>query len=374
MSPLSPLQPGPEPTPSGERRPGPTPDDASMQALAEALRSSSIIIRLVFIALAAALVISCFRTVDPQEKAIVLRLGRPVGTDEQALLGPGPHFVFPYPVDELVRIPVGEAQTVSSTVGWYATTPALEAARNEPPPGPTLNPSTDGYLMTGDGSVVHARGTLRYRIQEPGISYMLEFARGSNLVRNVLNNAMVHAAARSTVEVTRDPTAYREKVAERLNQLIAVQKLGVTVDQLSVQVIAPRQLTADFARVAEAEVRRTTALSEARQYESETLSRARSGATARVNSAQAERRRLVESVAAEAKRFADILPEYRKNPRIYADLRLAEAMQRISTNVTDKVVLQDRTDGRQRELRLLLNREPAKPKEIQRPAPDEHNH
>jgi hypothetical protein len=37
-------------------------------------------------------------------------------------------------------------------------------------------------------------------------------------------------------------------------------------------------------------------------------------------------------------------------------------MGRVLTNVSEKIYLPDRADGKSRELRLLLNREPLKPK------------
>jgi len=351
-----------------------TPDDSSSQALSEALRSSFVIIKLIMIALVVVFLGSGFFTVGPQEKAIRLRFGKPVPEDEAAPLGPGLHWAFPYPIDEVVKIPVGEVQAVSSTIGWYYTTAAMEAARNEPPSGPTLNPATDGYLLTGDGNIVHARGTLRYRITEPGLRYTLDFAAASNFVRNAFNNALLYAAAHSNVEITRDTTAFREKATARLNQLIGAQNLGITVDQLAVQVIPPRQLTADFVRVLEAEVKSSTTLNEAKKYANETLSKAQAEAKARVNTAEAERKALVEQVASEAKRFSDLLPEYRKNPALFRDLHYAEALQRIYPNVSEKVIVQERGNGQPRELRLLLSREPPKPKAIDIPKAHEDKH
>ncbi len=362
----------PNPAPSSPR-PGAA-DDTSSQALAEALRSSFVIIKLIMMALVVVFLVSGFFTVGTQEKAIRLRFGKPLPGDEASPLGPGLHWAFPYPIDEVVKIPVGEVQTVTSTIGWYYTTPAMEAAKNEPPPGPTLNPNTEGYLLTGDGNIVHARGALRYRIAEPGLRYALDFLAASNLVQNAFNSALLYAAAHSTVEVTRDSTAFREKAAARLNDLIAGQNLGITVEQLAVQVIWPRYLNTDFVRVIEAEIKSSTARNEARKYESETLNKARAEARVRINSAEAERKALVDMVAADARRFTDLLPEYRKNPQLFRDLRYAEALQRIYPNVSEKVVLQERGDGRARELRLLLSREPAKATSIEIPKAHEDKH
>jgi membrane protease subunit HflK len=377
MSP--PLEPPPAAAPKATRPPQPPPprpessEDASAQALAEALRSSFLIVRVIMILLVAVFLFSGFFTVGPQEKALILRLGRPVAEDESALLGPGPHWAFPYPIDEPVRIPLGEVQTVTSTVGWWKTTPAQEAAGTEPPPGPTLKPDQDGYLLTGDGGIVHARATLRYRIAEPGLRYKFDFSAASNAVQHALDNALVWAAASSTVQITRDSTPFREKAAARLDQLIRQQKLGIVVDQLAVEVKPPRQLAADFDRVLQAEVQRNAALADAQQYANTTTNQALAQAHALLSLAQAERKNLVELLSAEAKRFSELLPEYRKNPGLFMALRRAEALQRLATNLAECIVVQEAGPGQQRQIWLQLSREPQKIK-LPEPPKTEHVH
>src|SRR6185436_6647508 len=152
---------------------------AESQALSDALKSSFGIVRVILVVMVLVFLGSGFFTVGTQEKAIILRLGKPVGKDEKALLGPGPHWAFPYPIDEVVRIPVSQVQTIRSAVGWYETTTVMEATGVTPPPTDTLNPLTQGYVLTGDGNIIHVRGELRYRIAEPGLTYALNFANVS---------------------------------------------------------------------------------------------------------------------------------------------------------------------------------------------------
>ena len=54
---------------------------------------------------------SGFFQVGPSEKAVILRFGKPVGEGKSVLLGPGLHWSFPYPIDEVVKIPITEIQT-----------------------------------------------------------------------------------------------------------------------------------------------------------------------------------------------------------------------------------------------------------------------
>src|SRR5476649_2342669 len=142
-------------------------DDAGSQALAEALGSSFAIVKIVMVLMVVAFFCSGFFTVGPQEKAMILRFGKPVGDGPKALLTAGLHWSLPYPIDEVVRIPITEIQKISSNNGWYLTTPEAELSGEEMPSGTSLNPAVDGYVITADRNIIHTRATLYYHIEQP---------------------------------------------------------------------------------------------------------------------------------------------------------------------------------------------------------------
>src|SRR5438270_1746090 len=144
-----------------------TPMDSGSQALSEALRSSFVVVKIVMVILVFVFLGSGIFTVGPNERAIILRLGRPVGEGEKALLGPGLHASWPYPIGEFQRVSITGIQRVTSRAGWYAVTPEQELAGTEPPAGVTMNPAVDGYALTADGNIVHTRATLPYKINDP---------------------------------------------------------------------------------------------------------------------------------------------------------------------------------------------------------------
>ena len=350
-------------------------EDAGTQALADALKSSFAIVKVVMAGLLILFLFSGFFVVGPQEKAIKLRFGVPVGGGDGKLLGPGPHWAFPPPIDEVVRIPVGQVQAINSSIGWYATTAVNEAAGTEPPPGESLRPVQDGYLISGDENIIHLRATLRYRIAEPGLRYMLDFANASNVVENAFNNALLFAATRHKVDdaLTRDQAGFREVARNRFEQLVAQHNLGITEIQIdNMQVIPPRQLKEAFARVSEAEVRRAKELNEARTYENQTISKARAEAESRKNLGEAERTRLVEFVAAEVERFTNNLPAWHANRELFTQQHQSEVLRIIYASAQEKVVAPARGSGASRELRLQINREPVKPKVLEMPKGEDH--
>ena len=340
-----------------------TSDDAGSQALAEALHSSFAIVKVVMVLMVLAFFGSGFFTVGPQENAVILRFGRPVGQGQKALLKAGLHWSFPYPIDEVVKIPITEIQQMKSTIGWYFTTPEQELIGIEPTTSGSLNPAVDGYVFTADRNIIHTRATLYYHIEDP-IRFVFGFESASNTVQNALDNALLYTASHFNVDdvLTRDVAGFRDAVLQRVSDLTEQEQLGIVIDQCELQSIPPRQLQDVFTRVTSARENRNKVLNDAHSYENQVLSQAGAQATSITNAAESARTRYVQSITAEAKRFGDLLPKYESNPSLFAQQILVQTMGQVLTNVQDKIFLPQRADGKPRELRLMLNREPPQPK------------
>jgi membrane protease subunit HflK len=350
------------------------PDDAGSTALADALRSSFLIVKIIMVLMVVIFFISGFFIVEPQQRAVVLRFGKPVGEGDKALLGPGAHWSWPPPIDEVVKIPFSAVQEANSTVGWYATTAQQELTKTEPPPRETLDPTQDGHLLTGDANIIHARASLRYRIVDP-LQYIFAFRGAPGCVTNALDEAMYFAAAQFNVDdaLTRNKAAFSERIMRRIDQVSVQQQLGIAVEQVTVNVIPPRQLADKFKAATEAAVRSDRVTSEAQSYANEALSKAQGEAAARVGIAESDRTRLVEAVSAEAKRFSDVLPQYQANPELFKQLWLAEVVQRVFTNADERLYVPTQTDGKKQTLWLPLSRTPLKPKPAPEPAKEDHH-
>jgi modulator of FtsH protease HflK len=339
------------------------PDDAGSQALAEALRSSFAIVKIVMLLMVITFFASGFFQVGPQEKAVILRFGKPVGEEQKTLLTAGLHWSFPYPIDEVVKIPITEQQIVLSTVGWYFTTPEQELSGEEIPSGASLNPAIDGYVITADRNIIHTRATLRYHIDDP-IRYVFSFAAASNTVQNMLNNALLFTAARFNVDdiLLNRVDEFREAVQQRVTDLAEAEQLGIVIEQCEITSIAPRQLKNVFDQVTEARENRNKLLIEAQSYTNRILSQASAQAVSMTNAAATASANYVKSINAEAKRFSDLLPYYQGNPSLFVQQTFVRTIGQVLTNVQRKEFLPQRADGQPRELRLMLNDEPPQPK------------
>ena len=337
------------------------------------MRSSFGIVKFIMVLLVALFFVSGLFQVGPQERAVILRFGKPVGEGEKALLGSGLHWSFPYPIDEVVRIPITEVQKVTSTVGWYATTPEQELSGEELPAGPSLNPAVDGYVITADRNIIHTRAAIYYQVNDPiravfhfssGTNSALNLAGVSNIVQNALNNALLNAAAHFGADgmLYNDVAGFQDAVQLRVTQLADQEDLGITIQQCSVESIPPRQLQDIFNQVTEARQNRDKVLNDAHTSEFQKTNSADAQAAAIIYEAISESSNYVATVQADAKAFSDLLPNYLVNPGLFEQQLLVQTMGQALTNANFKAYLPTTANGEPVELRLMLNREPPGPK------------
>jgi membrane protease subunit HflK len=334
----------------------PPAEDAGSQALSEALRSSFVIVKIIMVVLVLAFFSSGFFTVGPQEKAIILRMGKPVGEGEQALLNSGAHWAFPQPIDEIVRIPSSLVQDAQSSIGWMLTPEERRMGMPLPQTGNSLDPASTSYALTADTNIIQVIAMLHYRITEP-IHFHFDFVDAATFVTNDLNNSLLYATSLFPVDdvLTRQRTAFREAVTTRMEELIRQQDLGISVDRLDVDAVPPTYLLAKFNEVDTAAQKRNTARTQAQSYANTTLAVARGEAAGRTNMAESARSGLVAMVGAQAKEFNEVRAGYEHDPGFFMRIAQMFALEQIYTNAQEKILEPHQNT---RELRLNLGREP----------------
>lgn len=338
-------------------------DDPSTLALSEALRSIFGIIKVVLFLLVAIFFSSGVFQVKQNEAAVILRMGKPVGQTADVALKPGLHWAYPYPIDEIVKIPLGQSHSVTSSTGWPVVNPEQAIKGDMPSGSESMRPGVDGYTLTSDGNIIHVKAILKYRISDP-VRYTFDFANTTNLLQNFLNNAIFYTSAHFTAEkaLYGDKSSFRDMVSDRVQSLINKHNLGVTLEPISVDTSAPFNVRPSYEAVQQSDLDRNQKINSA-QGDSDKMLREAQGEYQAIRSAgMSESNQLVQAVRAEAATFTELLPLYRDDPKLFRQRVLTEKFQTVMTNAQDKFFIPHRADGEKTELRLQLNREPVKPK------------
>jgi len=334
-------------------------EDSTTLALADALSSSFKIIQGLMIGLVVIFLGSGFFTVEPNEVAVKLRFGKPVGTGEDRILQQGLHWSPPSPIGEIVKIPIGETRSVVATNCWYAVTPEMEISGQLPYATSSLRPGVDGYAITSDENIIHARADAKYLISDP-VAFKFDFLDVEDLLRNALNNALLFAAAQTTADdaLYRDRVGFKDRVRLRFLSNIQKAQLGIRLQSLDVQTFPPMFVKEAFEQVTQTEQAVSQMRNEAEGDAAQTLRRAQGEAQAIINQGMSRSNLITSRVIADAKVFEQLKPHYEANPQFFRSRLLIERMGRILTQANDTWLLPRVAPGQTQELRLQLNREP----------------
>ncbi|MHC4343479.1 MAG: protease modulator HflK [Planctomycetota bacterium] len=394
--------------------------DAAGKYLSEALRISFITLKIIMIVLVLVFFASGFRTVGSDERALVLRFGRIRGAGDKRLLGPGPHWVFPYPIEEIVKIPVGKKVNMPIDSFWYfqhpsAALPKGPKDRSRPPKN--LDPVRDGYCITqgerqsqgvlgaggNDYSIVHTKWQVIYQIDNAELFFrnisvgdvrpgQVYFDVMTESVRPLLESVVADAVVTAMVDYTIDEaTSSRDRIPRHVRSLVQkkLDELKTGIEIVSMQLTKsewPRQVDPAFQLFMLAS--QNTAISEARTYAETTLSQAAGpvaeelfavlegkdtseqqeqvlwdnvAGTARekIAHARAYRTQVVETAKANADYLQKILPEFRKRPELVVQRIYLDAIEEVLSNADEIFVIQPAEGAKDGEIRVMVNRNPA---------------
>ncbi len=253
--------------------------DPASRSLADALRVSFRLLSVIMALLVLFYLFSGIFIVKPDERAVVVRFGLLVGRDggqRGEVLKPGPHFGWPFPIDEIVRVPTGQ-QALQVDSFWYYESPA-DAGRSRErlrPAGEGLRPGWDGALLTGDNGLIHVKWGCKYQVPTNDdaavLDYVANVADVESLVVLALEDASISQASRFDAESiwSRDD-GFQKAVKEAAQEILDARRVGVQITTLEYKdTTPPLQALEAFTRVTNAEQRRAKQDTDARKIATE---------------------------------------------------------------------------------------------------------
>ncbi len=181
--------------------------------------------------------------VGPDEVAVVRRFGKPLDED----LGPGLHWRWPPPVEDVTLLQPDRVRTVEIGFRTLASgvVPGARAWSSPHETEGVRRTPDEAVMITGDGNLVELQGTLRYTVADPR-AFLFSSADPPAVLRSAAESVLREMTASHTFSdlLTTDRARLHGDALERLRQRIydlAPGGLGVRLEGLSLQDVHPPQ-------------------------------------------------------------------------------------------------------------------------------------
>ncbi|MEM7167632.1 MAG: FtsH protease activity modulator HflK [Planctomycetota bacterium] len=301
------------------------------EAVLGALRGSSRAIRWGVTVLVLLYLASGVHRVAPNESALVLRFGKL----QPQVHTPGLLFAWPPPVDEVIRVPVRSALEILLD-DWGAPPEGSPAVT-------TMHPVRDGYTLTGDANVVHARLSVRYQIVDP-VAAVFATQQREALSEAVLYQSLARVLARTSVDaaLTTDRDLVRQETQRLAQQELDRLGLGLQLAAVEFRELLPaRPVLPAFQEVVSAQVEARVLSQQAESYRAETLPGAQAEAYRVRQEAMADQHDRIARAKGEAQSFKVLLAESRQSPAVTRARLWAETWEVVAPKLQTTTVLPD---------------------------------
>lgn len=263
--------------------------------------------------------IQAIYTVQPDERGVELRFGKP----KEEVSMPGLHFHL-WPVESVEIVKVTEQQ---QNVGSRAT---------------SNNPGA-GLMLSGDQNIVSVQFSVLFTVSDPQ-AYLFNLEDPSQTLQQVAESAMREVVGRRPAQdVFRDN---REDISTQVRDIIQGTMdnygAGIAINAVPIEDAAPpREVAEAFEEVQRAQQDEDRFVEEANQYANQRLGQARGQSAQIREEAAAYKDQVVKEAEGEAQRFISIYDEYAKAPDVTRQRIYLETMENVLRN-SNKVIIDEK--------------------------------
>ncbi|HEX8372630.1 MAG TPA: FtsH protease activity modulator HflK [Chthoniobacterales bacterium] len=272
-------------------------------------------------------IFSGFATVPADSVGILLRLGK-----YQQSIQPGLRFKLPFGIDRLIIVPV--QRQLKLEFGFQ--TPG---ATN--PDQPSVDPTAEKTMVTGDLNMALVEWVVQYRIAEPE-KYLFEVRSPAATIRDASESIMREVVGDRLVDevLTVGRQDIENETLLRLQNLTKSYGLGVTVMQVQLKDVHPPQsVQSSFNEVNQAQQEREQMINVANGEYNKAVPRARGQADQRLRGAEGYALGRVNEARGDTEKFNALLAEYIKAPAVMRQRLYLEAMATILPKIERKVIV-----------------------------------
>jgi membrane protease subunit HflK len=268
-----------------------------------------------------------FFQVEPEEEAIVLRLGKPI----PKTFGPGLHFTIPF-VDRVYKAPVNRQQRLEF---GFRTAGEQESSSQY---------DHESLMLTGDLMLVHVRWSLVYKIEDIH-AWLFEIKGRESTIRDVSMAVMRQIVGDYSLDETLTASQLEiASFAHEATQAALREKVptGVVITEVAIKTadvpMGARQAFDDLTRTL-AKVQGDLAVSKGDQDNAIGIARNKKNQT--IGKAEKRREQVIENAHGEAVAFLAKLAEYERAPEITRQWMYLKTMTQVLSALDEKLVIEE---------------------------------
>ncbi len=280
---------------------------------------------------------SSFYTVEPDEEAVIIRLGRYSGT-----YPPGLHFKFPFGIDRLEKL---KTKLVHQAEFGFRTKSPSRLRRTTYYSKGSLK--SESSMLTGDLNVADVEWVVHYQISDP-FKYLFQASEpirnlrdvSESILRRVVGDRVVtEVLTTGRLEMASDAKVLMQEVLDKYD-------IGVRVVAVKLQDINPPEIVKPaFNEVVAAKQQQEQLINEAEEAYNKVIPEARGKAEKSISKAKGYAEAVVNRASGDAKKFESVLREYKKAPAITRKRIYLETMEEIYSRFNQLTIVDSKVKG-----------------------------
>ncbi len=276
-----------------------------------------------------------FYTVQPDEKAVVIRLGKYLTTTSS-----GFHWKLPFGIDK--EFILKTERVLQTEFGFRTVDNRGSRTRYS-----KRDFTDESIMLTGDLNVAVVEWVVQYRINDP-FKYIFASRDPEKTIRDISESIMRRVVGDKLVsEVLTTGRAEMSQNAKDLSQEILDRyDIGIRVVSVQLQdVTPPESVKQAFNEVNEAKQEQEKLINQAEEQYNKIIPRARGRAEEQISRAEGKATALVNRAKGDAEKFEQILKEYKKAPSITRKRIYIETMEELFKNFEKLTIVDDTVKG-----------------------------
>ncbi len=277
-----------------------------------------------------------YYTVEPDEEAIVIRLGQYIDTNQ-----PGLHFKIPLGVDNVIKVKTKKVHQME----FGFRTKDLSSQRTRYSNNSDFD--EESLMLTGDLNVADVEWVVQYQIADP-FKYIFKTSAPVQNIRDISESIMRRVVGDRLV--TDVLTTGRVEIASEaqilMQEILDKYDLGVRIVTVKLQdVNPPEKVKESFNEVNAAKQEAEKVINNAEESYNKIIPRARGRAQKRISQTEGYAEEIVNRAEGDATKFISVYEEYRRAPKITKKRIYLETMENILGKVSDLTIVDPDVKG-----------------------------